>query len=428
MSGHEHRPLPHSGILARILLGGGLVLFATEASAFKLKNTSAGASIQWMQDRVVFAPVPTGDGRRDALLRRALRASVDAWSRASALTTAMGEESENRVSWSGDSWDFDPAFLAVALTRYDVATGRIISAEIVINELGANWADRRSEPQRSAHFDLQNTLTHEVGHAVGLGHSEEETATMYASADADEVSKRTLARDDIEGVQALYGMASGPEFTAALFTSEEAAMGCSSTTGPGPSSWMVVLFAALLPWLGRRRRAGFASGALVLVLVLARGASASPASDVPPSVVLERAQLLFDGSIVSQHTEWRPGDLVLTISTIRIETCLKGQCPALVVVEQLGGEHGNLGLLVSGITPLPRQGRVLLATISRGPRWRLAAEDAGQFYTEGAKVGPSNSPESLAAVRAELQSYLSKAPRPALTTSTSTPSKGLMRQ
>ncbi|MFW6053232.1 MAG: matrixin family metalloprotease [Persicimonas sp.] len=51
--------------------------------------------------------------------------------------------------------------------------------------------------------DLQAIATHEMGHNLGLGHSSEQDATMYASYTGG-TSARTLAQDDIDGVCALY--------------------------------------------------------------------------------------------------------------------------------------------------------------------------------------------------------------------------------
>lgn len=430
----QKRPHRRSRTLLRVLPVGALLLCATEASAFKLKSTSSGAPIQWQDDQVAFAPIRSGDGRRDALLKLALRAAVEAWKRVSTLRLAVVDESPNPVRWSGDEWAHDPAFLAVTLTRYDVDTGRIVSAEIVVNEVSASWADRAMEPSRAGHFDVQNMLTHEVGHAVGLGHSEVDEATMYPSADADETSKRYLAKDDIDAVAALYGELPGtdveldlPPIGADSQPVLEAAVGCSSVEGASPTAWVLYLLGVGVLLLRRRWVPGVLCLASSAFLVTST-AYGSPSARPEAGAVLARSELVFQGQVVSQHTEWRPGDLVVTVSQIRVETCLKGTCPPVLIVQQLGGEYGNLGLLVSGITPLPKKGRVLLATNPSGPSWRLAGEDQGQLYVESAKSGPSNLSESMELVREQLGAFRTK-PAPAVPpTTTSTPAKGVLRQ
>lgn len=53
-------------------------------------------------------------------------------------------------------------------------------------------------------LDLQGIATHEFGHALGLGHSADPTATMFATT-SDGKSHRTLESDDIVGIQSIYG-------------------------------------------------------------------------------------------------------------------------------------------------------------------------------------------------------------------------------
>lgn len=60
-------------------------------------------------------------------------------------------------------------------------------------------------------IDLESVATHEIGHVLGLGHSSAREAVMYPSLKPRE-TKLVLQRDDIEGVQALYG--SNPNFPA----------------------------------------------------------------------------------------------------------------------------------------------------------------------------------------------------------------------
>lgn len=56
--------------------------------------------------------------------------------------------------------------------------------------------------------DLLTVAAHEIGHTLGLAHSSDPDALMYAAYSGP---RRSLSEDDIAGIQAIYGMASNPE-------------------------------------------------------------------------------------------------------------------------------------------------------------------------------------------------------------------------
>jgi len=62
-------------------------------------------------------------------------------------------------------------------------------------------------------FDLQGVLTHEYGHALGLGHSGNGQATMAPSVGAGQTSIRSIHADDIAGIQCIYGLVSATKPT-----------------------------------------------------------------------------------------------------------------------------------------------------------------------------------------------------------------------
>ena len=107
-------------------------------------------------------------------------------------------------------------------------------------------------------MDVQNVVTHEAGHVLGLGHSSDPTATMYASAPLGETAKRTLAADDANGLCSIYPTGASTRVTcdgSGLLAPrppsacEQPSSSCGCGTA-GAEGWLGLL--ALLLW--RRRR------------------------------------------------------------------------------------------------------------------------------------------------------------------------------
>lgn len=103
-------------------------------------------------------------------------------------------------------------------------------------------------------YDLVHVVTHEMGHCLGLDHSEFPDAIMYPST-MPGVATRDLACDDMAGLQALYGVMGdeadcSDEAGAYGPPSLAEALGCNAT-GASPQIGALLL-GALAAW-GRRR-------------------------------------------------------------------------------------------------------------------------------------------------------------------------------
>ncbi len=58
-------------------------------------------------------------------------------------------------------------------------------------------------------FDIQGVMAHEYGHALGLGHSTVGSASMFPSVSSGSTAIRSIAADDIAGLQCIYGTEAG---------------------------------------------------------------------------------------------------------------------------------------------------------------------------------------------------------------------------
>jgi hypothetical protein len=122
------------------------------------------------------------------------------------------EENINVLIWREDDWPHSH-FDAVALTTvtYRPSNGVILSADIEFNTDDYLFTD--TDEPGAVIIDFRNTLTHEIGHFLGLDHSPNSAATMYATAPPGETSKRTLHQADIDGLCHIYplGQSFAPE-------------------------------------------------------------------------------------------------------------------------------------------------------------------------------------------------------------------------
>ena len=70
-----------------------------------------------------------------------------------------------------------------------------------------------AQPPEAGRYDIGSTVLHELGRAAGLGHSSDSSAVMFPSL-KKATSKRTLAADDIAGLEAAYPGGATPTPTA----------------------------------------------------------------------------------------------------------------------------------------------------------------------------------------------------------------------
>ena len=175
--------------------------------------------------------------------------------------------------------EYSPNAFAVTIVWHNTSTGEIFDADMMINDLLGPYercSESGCEPGTTGNpgpVDLQSIVTHEVGHFIGIGHSNVDGATMAPSSARTEVSKRTLEQDDIRAVCAIYPPGSlddscNPDVVGGLDLNCEndgppnctdptpipSSGGCSAArVSSGESPWGALLLALLAVTVLRRR-------------------------------------------------------------------------------------------------------------------------------------------------------------------------------
>ncbi len=109
----------------------------------------------------------------------------------------------NIILFHDDAWPYSSQgdILALTTVTYSKKTGDIYDVDMEIN---GNQILSTTEVVDPIGFDLQSIMTHEAGHFLGLAHSHDPDATMWAQYSAGTDGFRDLADDDIAGICAVY--------------------------------------------------------------------------------------------------------------------------------------------------------------------------------------------------------------------------------
>jgi len=111
------------------------------------------------------------------------------------------------VVQKASEWSHGAGVIALTTVGAD-QDAQIGDADIELND--AAYIYTNSDLPPATIVDVSNTLTHEIGHFIGLDHSAVAGATMAPNAPPGELGKRTLATDDLDGLCAIYPPPNAP--------------------------------------------------------------------------------------------------------------------------------------------------------------------------------------------------------------------------
>ena len=190
------------------------MLLSSGASAYTIqKSQSTGVNLNWTSWPMKFnIHSAAAKGVSAAATQAAIRASYQTWQSVTCsyatfsdlgVVNQPSQDNNDRintnifVSYWQSSWGGN----ALGLTRtvYDPNSGKILDADIVYNP-NRTWSTSGS----AYAIDVQAVATHEIGHEMGLNHSQDSQATMFYAVGAGNTAPRSLAQDDINGICFLY--------------------------------------------------------------------------------------------------------------------------------------------------------------------------------------------------------------------------------
>jgi len=108
------------------------------------------------------------------------------------------------IVFRDDAWNHVDANNTLGLTTvaYDPDTAEIFDADMEINT--AQQMLTVHDPVLPSGYDLSSIVTHEAGHFLGLAHTLDGRATMFAQYKPGSTHMRDLTIDDVQGICSIY--------------------------------------------------------------------------------------------------------------------------------------------------------------------------------------------------------------------------------
>lgn len=114
-------------------------------------------------------------------------------------------------------WDHGDLTIALTTNTYSVSTAVIVDSDIELNAspgfggqqflfttVSSPVCEPANQSASCVATDVQNTLTHEIGHLFGFDHVDDERSTMAATSDVGDLQKRAIDRGTADGFCLTY--------------------------------------------------------------------------------------------------------------------------------------------------------------------------------------------------------------------------------
>jgi Ca2+-binding RTX toxin-like protein len=181
---------------------------------------TSGGQVTWSFATTTGASFAFDYAISDPVLQQAIQAAFDTWEQIANIDFVLVSDSASvdiRLGW--DAIDGASNTVAQAATSYSMSTHIYSFAEIRF-DTAENWTTDANYTGYS-YINFYAVALHEIGHALGLDHSDDPNSIMYSYTG----SVTELSAADIAGVQAIYGAATGTAIAAGPTTNNDVLTG-----------------------------------------------------------------------------------------------------------------------------------------------------------------------------------------------------------
>ena len=191
-----------TGLALIAMIAGIVLVLSTDTSAYATNGAT------WATFPVPYSINTTNLDLPESAVEPAVIAGADSWATQSSAAVSLsytGRSAQTTTGYDGLNlvvFRNASSGSAIATTYYWSSGNRLIDADIVFWDAAFRFFSGTTGC--SGGFYIEDIAAHEFGHALGMGHSAVQAATMYPSTSSCNANNRSLDADDIAGILFLY--------------------------------------------------------------------------------------------------------------------------------------------------------------------------------------------------------------------------------
>jgi hypothetical protein len=180
-----------------------LLLFSSWAWSHQSSVTSGGSELSWPNANIPVSIQTNTSDLSSSTARNIILESLSSWNSTGVVNLSSASSSNNQIKFESDFSIYGSAVVGVTEISYN-ASGAINKAVVLLNDNYNFTADKTSFGDSSVY--LGDVVTHELGHFLGLSHSEVLDSSMFYSSFPGQSS---ISPDDRAGILQKYGTGKG---------------------------------------------------------------------------------------------------------------------------------------------------------------------------------------------------------------------------